>query len=244
MEQLRDILKRNLHLPSEPTPLEQRQNDLALTPEVPLCPNCLGTHFVRLDVEMGDPRFGKALPCPDCLPATDTFETFKPVPGTERALTLAKEYAAGKLTTPWLVLLGMYGTGKTHLARAIAHEHKKRLEMAYMSFVPTLLQDLRDSYEAKDHEQVLARYQASSLVILDDIGDTGNITAWVKEQMLIILNGRYEGAKPTVMTTNNTMEQLGALYGGRIASRMWDTRTGMVSIAVLDCADYRTGKSW
>ena len=217
---------------------------MVLTPLMPACANCLDGRLVRLDVELGDPRFGKALPCPDCLLETNTFETFKSVPGTGSALAMAKEYAGGRLETPWLVLLGMYGTGKTHLARAIAHEYRKRLEPVFMRFVPALLQDLRDSYEAKDHEQVLAQYQGKSLVILDDIGDTGNITPWVKEQLLIILNHRYEGAKPTVMTSNNTMEQLGALYGGRIASRMWDTRTGMVTVAVLDCPDYRTGKQW
>lgn len=243
MEQLGDILKHLRGQAESPASTGMKQNDSALL-SIERCPNCHDSLFVRVNVGMEDDRFGKALPCPDCLDTTDTFESFEVVQGSHKAVALAKEYATGKLSTPWLILMGSYGSGKTHLAHAIAYEHKRRLQRTHMAFIPALLQELRDSYEAKDHEQVLARYQVSSLVILDDVGDTGNITPWVKEQMLIILNNRYEGAKPTVITTNNNMEQIGALYGGRIASRMWDTNTGISTVAILDCPDYRTGKRW
>ena len=237
MEPLRDTLnplfRQTNNLPSS----AQNENVSEPTPPAIQCPNCQDNRFIRLTVGMEDERFGKALPCPYCLDDVDTFETFKPVPGANDALRLARSYATGGLHTPWLILVGMYGTGKTHLARAIVHEHKRRLRPTHMAFVPSLLQELRDSYEAKDHQQVLARFQGDSLVVLDDIGDTGNITPWVKEQILIILNKRYESGQPTVITTNNTMNQIGDLYGGRIASRMWDTRTGISTVAILDCPD-------
>jgi DNA replication protein DnaC len=194
---------------------------------------------------MGNPRFGQALPCPDCLDPKATFDTFKAVKGAGKALKLTKDYAAGKLDTPWLLLVGTFGAGKTHLAQAVAHEHRQRLDMVLMAFVPSLMDQLRGSYsagESSDHNEILARYQRDHLVILDDIGDSGNVTPWVREQILLILNNRYEGAKPTVMTTNNNMAQIADLFGGRIASRMWDTVN--TSVGILDCADYRTGHSW
>ena len=56
------------------------------------------------------------------LPASrNTFESFRPRPGTEEAFKTCRLYGDEKLS-PVLVLLGSVGTGKTHLAEAVASQ--------------------------------------------------------------------------------------------------------------------------
>src|SRR3954454_4095906 len=105
-----------------------------------VCPKCGGAGFLRLDLPVGQPQFGRTVPC-EChereraaarysdqrtLSNLDhfvdsTFATFdKDVPGTREAFVQAKQYSE-TYEPIWIVLFGTYGTGKTHLAAAIAN---------------------------------------------------------------------------------------------------------------------------
>ena len=114
----------------------------------PNCPFCGGQGYLRADVPVGDPRFGKLEICV-CrqrdvseqvrerlysLSRLDeleglTFDTFQrrgrqglgemQAASIERAFNQAQHYA--KNLNGWLLLRGGYGCGKTHLAAAIAN---------------------------------------------------------------------------------------------------------------------------
>ena len=62
----------------------------------------------------------------DCYPRRQTFDDFRAVPGTEDALSAAKAFAEGE-GPPWLVLVGRFGSGKTHLAKAVKLRLMERL---------------------------------------------------------------------------------------------------------------------
>src|SRR5207248_5605893 len=115
--------------------------------EAPQCPQCGDSGFVRRDVPLGHPDFGRAIPCvcrgasmhaerrerlerlSNLGPLTRlTFDNLiKEGRSAEphrrerfrRAYMAAVEYAAEP--SGWLVLLGPSGSGKTHLAAAIAN---------------------------------------------------------------------------------------------------------------------------
>ena len=107
-----------------------------------VCPHCKGAGWLRMEAPVGDPRFGKMIPCVCRTTATEqrnledlytlsnletfqhkVFANFDPeVSGANEAYYAAADFA----THPegWLLLLGGYGSGKTHLAAAIAKDRK------------------------------------------------------------------------------------------------------------------------
>ena len=72
------------------------------------------------------------------------------------------------------------------------------------------------------------------LLILDDMG-TQTSTQWAQEKLYQLFNHRYAYHLPTVITTNNSLDEI----GGRLASRLSDPQ---ISYCVtIDAADFRGG---
>jgi DNA replication protein DnaC len=172
-----------------------------------------------------------------------TFENMVPTGRTddsgwfERAFKAAREYAAEP--SGWLVFTGSSGSGKTHLAAAIANERISAAEPALFMVVPDLLDHLRASYEPEDDdigfEQLFDQVRNTPLLILDDV-DTGSGSPWAKEKLLQVVNHRFNASLPTVFTTTTRPQQLDE----RFATRLCDE--GLARVLVLD-AEVRGGYS-
>ena len=122
----------------------------------------------------------------------------------------------------WLVLMGAYGTGKTHLAAAIGHYRSAMGDNPIFTVVPDLLDHLRATFSPAStvsYDSVFSQVRTANLLILDDLG-TQNATPWAKEKLYQILNYRYETRLPTVITTSASLEEIDP----RIRSRMLDER--------------------
>lgn len=162
--------------------------------------------------------------CPRCNPerpvgippsrAADTFESFElgRNPALKPALAACKAVADGET---WCALLvGEYGTGKTHLAVAALRQFGRG------SFwkVPDVLDWLRrNAYgdQGVGIEDALRPFrEGTGLLVLDDYG-TEKTTDWAAEQLYRILDSRYEAQLPTIITTNADFTVL----DGRIRSR-------------------------
>ncbi len=210
------------------------------------CPICKGKGFLVRDVPPGHPDFSKATPC-RCTQARladertralrtvsnlgalsrMTFDTFMP-DGVGLTQTLrfnlreAYDLSVGFANEPrgWLVLLGGYGCGKTHLAAAIAN-HRIALGLsALFVVVPDLLDHLRAAFAPTSDTSLDERLEAireTPLLILDDLG-AHNSTPWAQEKLYQIINHRYNSRLPTVITTNQRLEELDP----RITSRLAD----------------------
>ena len=75
---------------------------------------------------------------------------------------------------------------------------------------------------------------------IDDLGKERG-TEWVCEQIYAILNARYLAEKPTIITTENSIEDLKNNYsenGKAILSRL---KENFISVAMIG-QDYRTNK--
>ncbi len=229
---------------------------IADEPEAQLCPICGGAGFVRRSHPVEHPRFGKAEPC-DCVLSEEetvrrgrlerisnigalrrfTFESLVPTGRTgesdwfQRAFTAAREYAANP--EGWLVLTGSSGSGKTHLAAALANERIASGQPVLFMVVPDLLDALRASYEAGDEDlgfdQLFDQVRNAPLLVLDDI-DSGSGTPWAKEKLLQVVNHRYNTGLPTVFTTTTRPQQLDE----RLATRLCDE--ALSRVLVLDGA--------
>jgi DNA replication protein DnaC len=230
-------------------------------PGDPNCPLCGGVGYLRRDLPLGHPNFGRIEVC-ECrhrdvadqvrerlfsLSHLDelsdlTFETFKPrgrmglgelqLASLERAFNQAQQFA-GKLNG-WLMLQGGYGCGKTHLAAAIANYAVEMGVPTLFLTVPDLLDTLRFAYDSDDttFEQRFEQIRTAELLVLDDFG-TQNATPWAREKLFQIINYRYINRLPLVVTTNLSLDEIEA----RIRSRLQDPE--LVTRVHIVAPDYR-----
>ncbi len=159
-----------------------------------------------------------------------TFETFhlredealtrKQREALRRALDLARAYAQDP--QGWLVLLGGTGTGKTHLAAAIANEVARHSSPPLFVFVPDLLDHLRAAFRpesALSYDERFEQLRQASLLILDDLGRQ-TATPWAQEKLNQLLNHRYVRRLPTVITTTLDLQDIEPW----LRTRLLDTR--------------------
>jgi len=134
----------------------------------------------------------------------------------------------------WLLLQGDYGTGKTHLAAAIANFAVGMGVPTLFITVPDLLDSLRFSYDNPEatFEQRFDDIRTAPLLVMDDFG-TQNATPWAQEKLFQIINYRYINRLPLVVTTNLMLEEI----EGRIRSRLEDPE--LVTRAHIRVPDYR-----
>jgi DNA replication protein DnaC len=210
------------------------------------CPLCGGLGYVREDVPVGHPHFGQVFPCRCQLARLEqerlqqlrglsnlqhlshlTFDAFLPdghAMSPEKQRNLRQVYEETKRyaenPTGWLILLGAYGCGKTHLAAAIANRAVGRGQPVLFVVVPDLLDHLRATYSPSSlvtYDERFDQVRNAPLLILDDLG-TQSSTSWAREKLFQILNYRYNTRLPTVITTNQQLEEIDL----RIRSRMVD----------------------
>jgi DNA replication protein DnaC len=227
----------------------------------PNCPFCGGLGYLRRDLPVGHPDFGRAIIC-DCRRASVTeqvrsrlfsisrldelkdltFETFesrgrkglgeKQVQSLEWAYNHSRQYAAS--LQGWVLLVGGYGSGKTHLAAAIANFAVQMGVPTLFLTVPDLLDTLRFAYDNPDttFEERFEQIRNAELLVLDDFG-TQNATPWAQEKLFQIINYRYINKLPLVVTTNLALDEIEA----RIRSRLRDP--SLVTTVRILAPDYR-----
>ncbi|MBL8055619.1 MAG: ATP-binding protein, partial [Anaerolineales bacterium] len=202
----------------------------------PDCPRCHGLGYIREDLPIAHPNFGKVQVCTCQLPhlemrraaqlradsnieslAGKTFENFlsdgvSPDPDTRATVRSAFERCRAYAEHPehWLLLTGTYGCGKTHLAAAIANHALSHGHAALFLNVPDLLDFLRETFAPRaetTYNQRFDEIREAPLLVLDDLG-TESPTAWAVEKLYQLLNYRYNAKLPTVVTTNKRVEEL------------------------------------
>jgi DNA replication protein DnaC len=249
MEHIDEILNRNI----TPQPSSSPDGDDQSSPHEPdssepewLCPMCGGVGFLRQELPVGHPDFGKLIPCQCRLEEQEkkrqdnlrtvsnlgmmtrfTFDSFIPdgyglTRERQRNLRTAFEIAHAFAEQPqgWLILLGGYGCGKTHLAAAIANHVVGQRQLALFVVVPDLLDHLRATYSphsAVAYDQRFKEILNAPLLILDDLGAHSS-TPWAQEKLFQLFNHRYNAQLATVVTSNHELEEIDI----RIRSRIID----------------------
>ncbi len=218
------------------------------------CPLCQGAGWLRREVSVQHSSFGMPVQCVCLMDELDrdrladlremsalpgklnemTFENFDArVPGVDRAYQTARKFARDP--SGWLVLHGLVGSGKTHLAAAIANVALDNKVTLLFRAVPDLLEHMRSAFSPSSDtgdDKLFKNVRATQLLILDDLG-TEYATPWAGEKLYQIINHRYNDGSPTVITTNQPLGKLDE----RIASRMQDKNLSQVIEIKAD--DYR-----
>ncbi len=163
-----------------------------------------------------------------------TFERFCPGgfdSSSEASQSLRNAFRAAKnyAESPegWLVLLGRTGCGKTHLAAAIVNYRYEAGKPALFVVVPEFLDHLRSAFSPDSkvsYDQLFESVKTAPLLVLDDFGEH-SATPWVKEKLYQLINYRYNGRLPTVITTRYSFDEILGEVDSAISSRLVDRNT-------------------
>ena len=208
------------------------------------CAICGDFGWVRVEVSINHPYFGKVIPCrcqqreddPSRLARLQRYSNMGSLTrlnfqatklegrgaDTEdrdlfrQAYERALAFAEGPMG--WLVLSGPSGCGKTHLAAAIANRVVERGQPVFFVFVPDLLDHLRSSFTPTSevsYDQFFEQVRNTPFLVLDDLGGHSS-TPWAQEKLYQILNHRYTAQLPTVITLGLAVEELDSRWQTRL----------------------------
>lgn len=159
-----------------------------------------------------------------------TFEAYRVNPQNQTAYDLARAYPSpeGKQS---LLFMGSPGTGKTHLAAAVAIEQVKQLRSVIFGTVPTILGRIKATFsgDGATEAEVKNAIMGCSLLVLDDLGKE-KPSEWVEETLYEIINARYVRRLPVIITTNVGLKAVETRYpwnGEAIVSRLFEMCVGV-----------------
>jgi DNA replication protein DnaC len=190
------------------------------------CPKCHDTGFL---IQTGEDRVSTARPC-DCarLRRNETLLGAARIPRRYEHCTFEEfedqtpqQAAAKRIAVEWverwypeidqgLLFKGDPGTGKTHLAVAIARElivsKGARVLFYEQREMLKALQQTFDERSTRSESEVLRPILDAEVLVLDDLG-AGRLTEWVRDVMHDIIAHRYNARLPLIITTNHALER-------------------------------------
>jgi DNA replication protein DnaC len=138
------------------------------------------------------------------------------------------------------MLIGKTGIGKTHLLYAMKNALYSQLNkenqaiwdkaetqsqcnyLTPMFAVKTsidIIHQIKTGIAKNTSDEVIWSFQILECLMIDDWGNEKQ-TDWVAEQQFLILDYRLQNCKPTVISSNLTLDEIAQVSGERIASRM------------------------
>jgi len=109
-----------------------------------------------------------------------------------------------------LFLYGGIGSGKTHLAAAVANGIIEKGWHAIFKQSSALFSELKATFGQDGAEMAyINRLKDCALLVIDDLGKE-RATPWCVEKLFEIINHRYSDKKPIVITSNFSPEELAA----------------------------------
>ncbi|ENK7135391.1 ATP-binding protein [Enterobacter roggenkampii] len=212
---------------------------IKIPPRSSICPGCLSDELIRLqgekirNDEAARKRNIDLLLDGLNIPArfeNCTLQNYEPVnDDAKRALKVCQAYASR-----WperlqkgggLVMCGKPGTGKNHLALAIArHAITEHQSSAVFTTALKIAREYKSTWSKgsiRTEDEVIRYFTKPDLLIIDEVGVQFGSDA-EKLIMFEIINTRYERMKPTILISNQTREELAAFIGERVLDRMSD----------------------
>ena len=118
-----------------------------------------------------------------------------------------------------LVMVGKPGTGKTHLACALANDLLDKGYKALYRVTPDLLAELKEAAWNHSQAAMMQSCTATDLLVLDEVGVRESTEADFT-LLLRLLDKRYREHRPTVVISNLRLEDLERVIGDRVVDRL------------------------
>ena len=189
-----------------------------------------------------------------------TFDSFQPTSENEKQLRVCKQYAdTFRDKQPkynpdpgrnGLFIMGPNGTGKTHLAAAIANQLMQEGTVVVCMTMIDLLDRIKKTYEQNRQHggessegNLLNTYKTVPLLIIDDMGKEP-ATEWAVSKIYAIINARYEAYMPTIITTNYTDSELVKRLTPKDSGDQMTADATIDRLREMCAAIVTTGESW
>lgn len=136
-----------------------------------------------------------------------------------------------------LLLTGGVGTGKTHLACALANNLVSRGVSVRYTTAHEMLSDIKRAYstDGMTESSQIARYVNDHNLLILDEADVQRGTDNDASIIFAVVNGRYNAGRPMVMVSNQPVSEMPQFLGERVASRLMENAT----FVACDWGDYR-----
>lgn len=156
-----------------------------------------------------------------------------------------------------MIFCGKVGTGKTHLAYAIAREvyqryhekltpkltaensdKKRNKSIVKVASALDILRDVKSTYSSKTEKtelEMIENYASFELLIVDEVGVQFGSEA-EKVILFEVFNRRYLAMKPTIMISNLALADLTNFVGDRVIDRLMENSG---SVLDFDWESYR-----
>ena len=164
----------------------------------------------------------------------DSYRSRADWPGSGQVCGYVKEYARALFRnelgqTPWLVLYGAYGSGKSHLAAAVCHDAlRQNMDRVFFrpwnEYIGRLLGSLSRVPGQERTQDIMAELQSGRLVVVDDLDKVPpSKSGWIEGQLFTVMNYRYNAALPTIITMNTNPETMVGPVGDRLRGAAFDS---------------------
>lgn len=191
------------------------------------CPKCVEETKKRKEQEEAARRIEKNLQRA-AIPIRFKTKTIGGYEAAEKGQKEAKEVCARWLEDipgnikngVCIVFCGRPGTGKTHLACAVANKVLESGFSAVFTSASDIVRSVRATWRGEGSEQSVIRdFSSVDLLIIDEVGAQQG-TENENQILFSVLNSRYEAMKPTFVLSNLTPSGLKQFIGERSFDRL------------------------
>lgn len=152
-------------------------------------------------------------------------------PGKAQAIAAARLFSeqgfvedpASKRYKTGLIFSGACGMAKTGLLTPVLNSFIARGKSALWIEVYDLISEIQDGYSTGESNKRLEAARTADVILLDDLGDADREATETDDRRRIIfqiINHRYNGGLPTLITTNLNGKQLTHQFGARVFERI------------------------
>ena len=111
------------------------------------------------------------------------------------------------------LLIGSPGTGKSHIAKTIAHAAIQTGYKVVYREAHTFFEDLFEATQLKRRKKVNKLFSEADLLVIDDLFLRKKVPEQSADDLLDIILNRYSSRKDTTITSNRPLEDWGKLIG-------------------------------